>query len=304
MKDHVYLRNAKSDPSPRTVKHTMTMRTLSTLLTCTAAIGCLAQQPAWNVHAQFRNPLWSDARLTDQGIPFYTATEPNSTERGSIALGGIFERRFANGCAVRMGYEHARNALDQQRGFKQTVPQSWFNSTTTNVDINTAFRQEINTISAGATHYMSFGRMEPYFGAEAVLRIIGDLEQDVKTVESDPGTGTLIYAATEHIRYSGGQQLGFAPIVGFRYRIACDLFLGAEFAPTWAWGEFGETRTSTSVQEFPDANAYVNQTTYGGVSGGPFFLPRFGAGVSYTFVRKPETKAPPSVPEPMAVPVK
>ncbi len=280
------------------------MKTWTTLFACTATLGCFAQQPAWNIHAQFRNPLWSDARLTEPSVPFYTTTEPNSTERGSLALGGLFERRFANGCAVRLGFEHARNALDQERGFTQTVPQNWFNSITTDITLNTTFRQVNNTISAGATHYMSFGRMEPYFGGEAVLRIIGDLEQDIKKVETDPGSGTLIYASTERIRYSGGQQIGLAPIVGFRYRIAGDLFLGAEFAPTWAWGEFGETRNVTSVQEFPDENTYVSQTTYGGSSGGPFFLPRFGVGVSYTFTRKAEKDAPPSVPEPMAVPVK
>ena len=280
------------------------MKTWTTLFACMTAMGCFAQQPAWNVHAQFRNPLWSDQKVADPGITSYSTFEPNSTERGSIAMGGVVERRFANGCAVRLGFEHARNAMDLHQGFTQTVQQNWFNSTTSRVDRNTAFRQETNTISAGATHYLAFGRMEPYFGGEGIMRVMDDLKQEIRIVESDPVSGSLVYSSTEHVRYSGGRQFGFAPIVGFRYRIACDLYLGAEFTPTWAWGEFGKTRTSTSVQEFPDENAYVNQTTYGGMSGGPFFLPRFGAGLSYTFHRKAEKDGPHSVPEPMVVPVK
>lgn len=280
------------------------MKTWTTLFACMTAMGCFAQQPAWNIHAQFRNPLWSDQNVVEPGYVSYNTFEPNSTERGSIAVGGIVERRFTNGCAVRLGFEHARNAMDLDQGFTQTVQQNWFSSTTSRVDRNIAFRQETNTISAGATHYMSFGRMEPYFGGEAIMRVMDDLKQDTKIVESDPVSGSLVYSSTEHVRYSGGRQLGFAPIVGFRYRIAGDLYLGAEFTPTWAWGEFGKTRTATSVQEFPDANTYVNQTTYGGMSGGPFFLPRFGAGLSYTFHRKDEKTAPPSAPEPMMVPVK
>ncbi len=280
----------------------MNMRTWTALITCTAAFGCFAQQATWNIQAQFRNPLWSDSRVTDFSSEFYSNHEPNSTKLGSVAFGVIAEHRFVSGCAIRLGFEQARNAQDHDTRFTQTVPVNWFNSNTTNVDIHTTFRQQVNTLSAGATHYMTMGRMEAYFGGEAILRVMDDLEQDIKTVESDPESGTMVYAATERVRFSGGRQIGIAPIVGFQYRVCGDFFLGAEFAPTWAWGDYGKTRTVTSVQELPDANTYVGATQFGGQTGGPFFLPRFGAGISYRFGRTVETSPVSALPPTEGIP--
>ncbi len=279
------------------------MKTWTTLLFCTATLASSAQQSAaWNIHAQLNNPLWGDANIVEPAFTNYSMTAPNSTEKHSIAFGGIVERQFANGCAVRLGFEHARNALDRFQTTQGSVQPWW---STTDLDMDRRYRQETNTFSVGATHYLAFGRLEPYFGGEAMMRIMDDLKETAIRTERQVNGTAIVYMSTERIRYSGGTQFGFAPIVGFRYRIVCDLYLGAEFTPTWAWGEFGKTRTSTSTQDLPDEYTYVNATTYGGSSGGPYFLPRFGVGLSYRLKsKKSDAPTPAGTTEPMIVPVK
>ena len=275
------------------------MRHIATLAAWLPVVVCFGQQPTWNVIAQLRNPLWSDERAIGSTTPMYSTYVPYEDVKRSIAFGGVVERQFANGCAVRIGFEHARNAMDRKSLKTGTIP-AW---TTTITDTEHRFRQETNTFSLGATHYLAFGRLEPYFGGEAVLRTMDDLKQNVITTERDKQSGALVYSATERVRYSGGTTYGFAPLLGFRYRIVCDLYLGAEFAPTWTWGDFGATRSSVSVQEFPDQYSYVNATTYGGTSGGPYFLPRFGVSIGYRFGAK-KNEAPSEAPEPVVAPVK
>jgi hypothetical protein len=237
--------------------------------------------------------------LIEPVATLYNAAFPFEDAKSSIALGGTVERQFSNGCAVRIGFEHARNAMDRE-SLGTGNPPAWMPTLT---DSRTSFRQETNTFSAGATHYLSFGRMEPYFGGEAVMRVMDDLKETTTKTEHDRQSGALVYASTERVRYSGGTTFGFAPLIGFRYRIVCDLYLGAEFAPTWTWGDFGGTRSSVSVEEFPDQFTYVNPPTYGGSSGGPYFLPRFGVGLSYRFGAK-KSDTPAAAPEPLVVPVK
>ncbi len=274
------------------------MRQAATILSCASTFACLAQQPTWNVQAQLRNPLWGDERVITPTATLYNSQDPFEDIRGSIAFGAVVERQFGHGCAVRIGFEHARNALDRNSLGTGNTP-NWI---TTVTDTERKFRQETNTFSVGATHYLSFGRMEPYFGGEAVMRVMDDLKETTTKAEHDKQSGALVYASTERVRYSGGTTYGFAPLIGFRYRIVCDLYLGAEFAPTWTWGDFGATRSSVSVQDFPDQFTYVNATTYGGSSGGPYFLPRFGVGLSYRFGAK-KKDVPAAAPEPMVVPV-
>lgn len=286
-----YLRTTATNPS--------SMRLIATLAACLPVFASFAQQATWNVSAQFRNPLWSDERVIGSNTPMYSTYVPYEDLKRSIALGGGVERQFANGCAVRIGFEHARNAMDRQ-SLQTGASPGWM---TTITDTDHRFRQETNTFTIGATHYLAFGRLEPCFGGEAVVRAMDDLKENIVTTEHDKQSGALVYAAAERVRYSGGTTYGFAPLLGFRYRILCELYLGAEFAPTWTWGDFGATRSSVSVQEYPDQYTYVNTTTYGGTSGGPYFLPRFGVGLSYRFMSK-NNDASVAAPEPLVVPVK
>jgi hypothetical protein len=261
----------------------LTMRILITLSLIGSFYGACAQDPSWNVSFQFRNPGWVDDRLLDQNTSTPYTTPAFEQVHSSIAFGGTAERQLKNGCAIRFGFEHARNAMDRN----QIEPTPAYYGRDTQRDVE--FRQEINTLSLGVTHYLSFGRLEPFFGGEVVMRKVDVLKENIHYSENDLQTGVLIYSSTERVRYSGGTHYGFAPLLGFRYRVVCGLHAMAEFAPTWTWGSYGQTRTSVSTQEFPDELNYTT-SAIGGTSGGPFFVPRFGVGLQYVF--KCKSKAP------------
>lgn len=271
------------------------MRHVATLAACLAGLASFAQQPTWNMTIQFRNPIWGDAAVLQRGAPTTYSTPGYEEVNSSIAFGGVAERQFANGCALRIGFEHARNAMDRnQLGENPT----WLPENSTR-DIE--YRQEINTLSVGAVHYLTFDRLEPFFGGEAMIRSVDDLKETTHYSTTSKTTGELLYSSVEKVRYSGGTLFGFAPMIGFRYRVVCDLYLNAEFAPTWVWGTYGENRSSTSTEIYPDQFTYTNKAEAGGTSGGPYFLPRFGVGLSYRFGAK-KKDAPAAVPEPMVVP--
>lgn len=251
------------------------MKHLATAIAGICTLTSLAQQASWNVTAQFRNPIWGDAAILQRSAPTTYITPAHEEVSSSLAFGGVAEKQFANGCAVRVGFEHARNAMDRNQIGENP---SWYPE---NSKTDVEYRQEINTLSLGCAHYLSFDRLEPWFGAEAVVRSLDDLKETVRYSSTSKTTGELLYSSVEKVRYKGGTLFGFAPMIGFRYRVVCDLYLSAEFAPTWAWGSFGETRSSTSSEIYPDQFTYTNQTYSGGNSGGPQFLPRFGVGLSY-----------------------
>ena len=273
------------------------MRHAACIALCIAGSASLAQQPNWNITAQFRNPIWGDAAVLQRSAPTTYIAPGHEEKNASLAFGGSAERQFTNGCAIRVGFEHARNAMDRNQ-IGESPAWSTENSTR-----NVEFRQEINTLSLGVLHYLAFDRLEPWFGAEAVIRSIDDLKEIVHYASTSKATGELLYSSVEKVRYSGGTLFGFAPMLGFRYRVVCDLYLNAEFAPTWVWGSYGETRSSTSTETFPDQFTYVNQASSGGTSGGPYFLPRFGVGLGYRFGIKKKS-APAPAPEPMVAPEK
>ena len=273
------------------------MRHTAAAIACIATLVCLAQQPSWTVAAQFRNPIWGDVAVLQRSAPTTYYTPGHEEVNSSMAYGGVAERQLANGCALRIGFEHARNAMDRNQIGENP---SWFPENST---MNTEFRQEINTLSVGAVHYLTFDRLEPFFGAEAVVRSMDDLKETNHYSTTSKLTGELLYSSVEKVRYKGGTLFGFAPMIGFRYRVVCNLYLGAEFAPTWAWGSYGETRSSTSTEIYPDAFTYTSQSISGGTSGGPYFLPRFGVSLGYRFTCK-KADAPAASPEPMVVPTK
>lgn len=268
----------------------MTMRNSTILLSLALLASVQAQDAGWTFSAQFRNPIWGDADVLDRSAPTTYYTPGHKEKNASLAFGGVAERQWKNGCAVRIGFEHTRNSMD--RAQLGSVP-AWYpqNSTTT-----TEYRQEINTLSVGCLHYLAFDRLEPFFGAEAIARSMDDLKETIRYSETNRTTGELVYSSVEKVRYKGGMTYGFAPLLGFRYRVVCDLYLNAEFAPTWTWGSFGETRSSVSEQLYPDQFTYVNQSIAGGTSGGPYFLPRFGAGFSYRFTCKAKAAESPAAP--------
>lgn len=273
------------------------MKYATATLACISALTSLAQQPSWNVSLQFRNPIWGDPDVLERSAPTTYSIPGHEEVNSSLAFGGVAERQFKNGCAVRIGFEHARNAMDRNQIGEGP---SWYPESTT---MNTEFRQEINTLSVGVVHYLNFDRLEPWFGAEAMVRSMDDLKETNHYSSASKATGELLYSSVEKVRYEGGTLYGFAPLIGFRYRVVCNLYLGAEFAPTWAWGSFGGTRSSTSTEIYPDQFTYTGQTLPGGTSGGPQFLPRFGVSLGYRFFcKKPD--APTTAPQPVVVPVK